>query len=55
MRLGGERQVLDSGQMVYIPPGVFHQRNDIPPFSALTPIRSTTISCDAANKTNSLQ
>jgi mannose-6-phosphate isomerase-like protein (cupin superfamily) len=31
MRLGGERQVLDSGQMVYIPPGVFHQLNDISP------------------------
>ena len=29
MCLGEERQTLSSGQMVYIPPGVFHQLTNI--------------------------
>lgn len=35
MCLGEERQTLTSGQMVYIPPGVFHQLTNIGP----TPLR----------------
>ena len=35
MCLGAERQVLEAGQMVYIPPGVFHQLTNI----GATPLR----------------
>lgn len=35
MCLGGERQTLTSGQMVYIPPGVFHQLTN----TGATPLR----------------
>ena len=34
MCLGGEREVLEAGQAVYIPPGVFHQVTNIGPTAA---------------------